>query len=241
MTTFLFVVEIILIVTALFLAAYLPEKALLRKDSRPMPVITTKKIAMVGVFSAISGVLMLLEIPLAFAPPFYKLDVSEVPVLILTFAYGPVAGVLCEFLKIVIKLVLKGTSSAFVGELANFIIGCAFLLPAAFVYLSRKTKTRAWIGCILGTLVMTVVGSVLNGVYLLPTFAKIYGMPLEQIVAMGTAVNPTINSVTMLVLLCVVPMNLLKGTVDTVLTMLLYKRLSKVIKNDTNRQEGRSL
>jgi len=235
MTTFLFIVEIILIVTALFLVAYLPEKALLRKENRPMPVITTKKIAMTGVFSAISGVLMLLEIPLAFAPPFYKLDISEVPVLILAFAYGPVAGVLCEFLKVVIKLVLKGTTSAFVGELANFIIGCAFLLPAGFAYLARKTKSQALIGCILGTITMTAVGSFLNGIYLLPKFAEIYGMPLEKIVAMGTAINPTIDSVLMLIFLCVVPMNLLKGVVDTVLTMLLYKRLSKVIKNDRNR------
>jgi len=230
MTTFLFVAEIIGIVAALFLAAYLPERALLRKDGRPMPVITTKKIAMVGVFSAISGVLMLIEIPLAFAPPFYKLDVSEVPVLILTFAYGPVAGVLCEMLKVLLKLMFKGTSSAFVGDLANFIIGCSFILPAGICYFHKKTRKTALIGCIIGTAVMTGFGSFMNAVYLIPTFAEIYGMPLENIVKMGTAINPAINSVGMLVLLCVVPFNILKGVVDSAITMLLYKPLSRVIK-----------
>lgn len=232
MDTVLFILEIILIAALIFAAAVLIEKTIRKDTSEAKPVITTKKITMVGVFAAVSGVLMLFEIPLPFAPPFYKLDISEVPVLILAFAYGPVAGVLCEFLKIIIKLVLKGTSSAFVGELANFLVGCSMVLPASVIYLFRKTRNQAILACIAGTLCMTIFGSLFNAFYLLPKFAQIYGMPLENIIAMGTAVNPAIDSVKLLVLCCVVPLNLLKGTLDSVITILLYKRLSSVIKAD---------
>lgn len=230
MSTLLFIVEILLIVAAFIAISYLIEKSIAKRNGTSLTVITTRKIAMVGVFSAVSGVLMLIEIPLPFAPPFYKLDISEVPVLILTFAYGPVAGILTEMLKIFIKLIIKGTSSAFVGELANFVIGASLILPAGFIYFMKKTKKQALLACIIGTVVMTAFGSLFNGIYLLPKFAAIYGMPLSAIIGMGTAINPRINSVTALVLMCVVPMNLLKGAVDSVIVNLLYKRLSPIIK-----------
>ena len=106
---------------------------------------------------------------------------------------------------------LKGTSTAFVGDLANFIIGCSFLLPASIIYLFRKNKKNAIIGCVVGTLVMTVFGTAFNAVYLLPKFAELYGMPLDSIVGLGHAINPSINSVTTLALFAVAPMNLMKG------------------------------
>lgn len=230
MSILLFIAEILLILAAVAAAAYLVEKLISKGNGNPIPVITTKKTAMVGVFAAVSGILMLIEFPLPFAPPFYKLDISEVPVLIITFAYGPVAGILTEILKIFIKLILKGTSSAFVGELANFIIGASLILPAGLIYYMKKTRKQALIACIAGTVTMTVFGSLFNGVYLLPKFAVIYGMPLDTIVGMGTAINPKIGSVTGLVLMCVVPMNLLKGAVDSLITNLLYKHLSPIIK-----------
>jgi len=231
MSIFLFVLELIGLVAAIIVIAVIIEKIFCKKTGQKPERISAKKIAMVGVFSAVSGVLMLLEIPLPFAPAFYKLDLSEIPLLILTFAYGPVAGVLCEMLKVLLKLMFKGTSSAFVGDLANFIIGCSFILPAGICYIHKKTRKTALHGCIIGTAVMTVFGSFLNAVYLIPTFAEIYGMPLENIIKMGTAINPAIHSVGMLVLLCVVPFNILKGLIDSAVTMLLYKPLSKVIKD----------
>jgi len=231
MSTAKFILESILIVAALILIAYAAETVGRKRNGISGPVITTRMITMVGVFSAISAILMMLEIPVPFAPPFYKIDLSEVPALILSFAYGPAAGVMCEFLKILLKLVLKGTSSAFVGELANLVVGCSMILPAGIVYMMKKTKTQAVIACIVGTLCMTVIGSAFNGIYLLPKFAEIYGMPLEKIVAMGTVINPKIDSVAMLVLLCVVPLNLLKGTVDSLIVLFLYKKLRPVLRN----------
>ena len=189
----------------------------------------THYISYTAIFSAISGVLMLMEIPLFFAPGFYKLDISEMPVLICTFYLGPVAGVTAELLKVMVKLLIKGTSTAFVGDFANFVVGCSFVLPASCIYHMKKSKRGALIGMIAGTLVMTIFGSLFNAVYLLPTFAELFGMPLEAIIKMGSDINSAINSVSTLVLFCVVPFNLLKGIIVTVLTMLLYKRISPLL------------
>ena len=180
--------------------------------------------------SAISVVLMLFEIPLPFAPEFYKLDFSELPVLIGSFALGPVSGVLIELCKILLKLVIKGTTTAFVGDFANFIIGCSMIVPASIVYHKIKTKKGALIGLAVGTLVMTVFGSLFNAFYLLPAFAALYGMPLDAIVGIAHEINSNINSVGEVVLWAVVPFNLLKGGLLTVLNMLLYKRISPMIK-----------
>lgn len=189
-----------------------------------------KYITTVAISAALAGLLMLLEVPLTFlAPNFYKVDLSELPALICTFYLGPVAGVLTEFLKILIKLLFKATSTAFVGELANFAVGCALVLPASFIYHCRRTRGGAIAGLLSGTLIMTVFGSLFNAVYLLPAFAEMFHMPLEAIVDMGTQINSGINSLSTFVLLAVAPLNLLKGLVVSVLTMLLYKRVQPIM------------
>ncbi len=181
-----------------------------------------------------AAVLMLLEIPLFFAPSFYKLDLSELPVMICTFYLGPVAGVTAEFVKVFLKLLLKGTSTAFVGDFANFAVGCTFVLPASVIYHAKPSRKSALIGMIVGTLTMTVFGSAFNALYLIPKFAELFGMPISIIVGMGTAVNKHIVSVPTLALYAVAPFNLLKGTVVGVLTFLLYKRLEKVFFKEDN-------
>ena len=119
----------------------------------------------------------------------YKLDFSELPVLLCGFYLGPSATVICEGVKILLKLLLKGTSTAFVGDLANFVVGCSLVLPATVFYHTHKSKHSAIIGLAIGTLVMTVFGSAFNAVYLLPKFAQLYGIPLDTIIAMGTAIR----------------------------------------------------
>ena len=231
----LFVAEFAGLVFVIFLIAYLVEKRIHLKNHDTERILSTRKIALVGLFAAVSAVLMVLEVPVPFAPPFYKIDLSELPILIITFAFGPVAGVMTEFIKILLKLIMKSTSTAFVGELANFSVGCTLILPAGIIYLSRKTKRMALIACVAGTLCMTLFGSAFNAVYLLPKFAQLFGMPLEAIVGMGTKINPSITSVETMALFAVAPLNLLKGTIDTVLTMLLYKRLSPILKSTARR------
>ena len=230
-----FILICLLIFAAILAVAYILEK-LLVKDRKKLG--STHFISYTAIFSAMAGFLMFLEIPLFFAPAFYEIDLSEIPILICTFYLGPVAGVVGELFKIVVKLVLKGTTTAFVGDFANFVVGCSFVLPASIVYHMNKGKKSALTGMIVGTLIMTVFGSLFNAVYLLPTFADLYGMPLDAIIAMGTEVNSAINSVSTLVLFAVVPFNLIKGAIVTLLTMLLYKRISPLLhKGDKKLQE----
>ena len=227
----IFFVEFLAIVLGIVVFSYIFEKIENKHAGYRGRILTTRRIAMVGLFSAISSILMLFEIPMPFAPSFYKIDLSEIPVLIITFAFGPVVGVLTEFCKVMLKLLFKSTSTAFVGELANFCVGCSMILPACIVYMLKKTKKNAIIGCIVGTLFMTVFGSMFNAIYLLPKFAQLYGLPIDALVGMATAINSSVKDINTLVLMCVVPLNLIKGTVVSVITMLLYKKLSPIIKN----------
>lgn len=221
-----FLLICLLIFLVLFFAAMLVEGKCLKTVKE---VSKTRRMAYIAIFSVLAAVLMFFEIPLFFAPSFYEIDFSEVPVLISTFYLGPVAGVTTELLKIILKLFLKGTSTAFVGDFANFVIGCSFVLPASIVYHWKKSKGSAIGGMALGTLCMTIFGSAFNAFYLIPTYSRLFGMPLEAIVGMGTAVNGNINSVTTLVLFAVVPFNLLKGVLVSIITYLLYKRVEKLL------------
>ncbi len=186
-------------------------------------------VSFIAMFSAIAAILMFFEIPLFFAPSFYEIDLSELPVLICSFYLGPVAGVICELLKVLLKLLFKGTTTAFVGDFANFFVGCTMIIPASILYHAKKSKRSAIVGMIVGTAVMTVCGSAFNAIYLLPKFAELYGMPLDAIIGMGTQVNPYINNVSTLVLMAVVPFNILKGIITSLLTFLLYKRVEKLL------------
>lgn len=226
----LFALEFLALVAAVFLLAYGVEKWEKKRRGETERVLSTRKITVVGMLSAIAAVLMLFEVGVGFAPGFYKLDFSELPALIGAYAYGPVAGVMIEFLKILLKLLMKSTSTAMVGELANFAVGCSFVLPASILYLHKKTRKRAVLSCLTGTLVMTVFGTAFNAVYLLPKFAQLYGMPLQSILEMGAAIHPGIRNVTGFVVLCVAPLNLLKGTLVSCITLLVYKKLSPVLK-----------
>ena len=224
-----FLLVCLLVFAGLFLVAAAAQRFLIR-TTRKLPPART--VAYIGMFSALAGVLMLIEIPLFFAPSFYKMDLSEIPVMICTFSMGPAAGVVCELIKVIVKLLLKGTTTAFVGDFANFVVGCSMVLPASIIYHMHKSRRSAVIGLVVGGAVMTIFGSLFNAVYLLPTFAELYGMPLDAIISMGTQINSAINSVYTLVLFAVVPFNLLKAVIVSLVTMLLYKRVKHIIRMD---------
>lgn len=233
-----FILTCLAIFAGLMLIAWLLQKWLCR-DTKPMT--GTHYITYTAMFATMAGVLMLIEIPLPFAPPFYKIDLSELPIMICTFYLGPVAGVTAELVKVCVKLLLKGTTTAFVGDFANFAVGCSFVLPASLFYHAKPGRKSAIIGLAVGTLVMTVFGSAFNAIYLLPKFALLFGMPMEVIVGMGTKVNAAIVDVPTLVLFAVVPFNLLKGMIVSALTFLLYKRISPLLhKGDARRAERRA-
>lgn len=220
----LFVGGCALIALALWGAAWLSERGL----SRHTNCSRTRRICILGICSALSAVLFLLDFPVPFlVPEFYKLDFSEVPVLLAGFYLGPTAAVTCEGLKVLLKLLLKGTTTAFVGDFANFAVGCSLVLPATIVYHRRHTKSAALWGMTVGTCILTVFGSAFNAIYLLPKFSALYGLSLDAIVEMGSKINPAIRSLSSFVLLAVAPLNLLKGALVSLLTGLLYKRVAR--------------
>ncbi len=221
---FTFLLMCIVIGASMVGIAKLAERALPSKRK----ISSTQRLALIGMCSAIAMVLYILEFPVPFlAPPFYKLDFSEVPVLLCGFFLGPSAGISCLGIKVLLKLLIKGTTTAFVGDLANFVVGCALVLPATILYHTHKSRRNAVIGLILSTLIMAVFGSLFNAVYLIPKFSQLYGIPLEAIISMGSAIHRSIDSVYSLAALCVIPLNLVKGSMVSVLTLLLYKHVEK--------------
>lgn len=193
-------------------------------------ICTVNTLVKIGMLGAVATVLMLFEIPLWFAPGFYKLDFSEVVVLIGGFALGPVAGIMIELVKVLINLIINGTITAGIGEIANFIIGCSLVVPASIIYVKHKDRKHAIIGIVIGTLFMATIGSLLNAYLLLPVYARAFSMPIDALVAMGTAVNPAINSLSDLIIMAVAPFNIFKGVVSGLITIAIYKKLSHIIK-----------
>jgi riboflavin transporter FmnP len=188
---------------------------------------STGMIVKIGLLSAIAFVLMYLEFSVPFFPSWLKFDVSDVPALLGTFAIGPLAGAIIELLKNILHIVLKGTTTGAVGELANFFLGAAFVVPAGWVYMRNKTKKGAVIGLIIGIIGLMVLGSIANYYIFIPAFAKI--MPLEQIFKVASMANKYIVDTKTYILYAVIPFNLVKGVIEALITFLLYKRLSNLL------------
>lgn len=191
--------------------------------------VNTRTLVQIGMLSALAIILMQFEIPLPFAPAFYKIDFSEVPVLIGCFSMGPFAGVLIELIKVILNVAIKGTMTMGIGDAANFLIGCAFCVPAALIYQKKRTKSGAVTGMVVGTVIMTILGCVLNAYILLTVYAKAFEMPLDALVSMGTEVNGAITDLMTFVLFAVAPFNLLKGILVSLIVFFVYKKIRQVL------------
>lgn len=189
------------------------------------------KTVIMAMLSAIAVILMYFDFPIPFiAPGFYKIDFSEVPVLIGSFMLGPCAGVIIEAVKVILHFCMKGTTTAFVGDFANFILGCMYVVPAAIIYHTKKTRKMAMISLIAGGVILVIAGMLLNAWYLLPKYSELYGIPLDVLIAMGTKVNASITDVFSFVALAVAPFNIIKALIDGIVTVILYKYLSNQLK-----------
>ncbi len=231
-----FIALVLLIAVAFVLTAFAEKKAREREEQegiRSEDIFSARKMAIIGVFSAISFVLMLLEFPLPFAPAFYKFDFSDIPALIGGFAAGPMVGVMIEFIKVLLNIILQGTTTGFVGEIANFVVGAAFIVPATVIYRFKKTRKVALISCLAGTVCIAFVGATLNAFFLLPAYATLFGSGVDSFIAAGTAINPAVTNLFTFCALCVAPFNLVKGVADSVITFLVYKQLSPILKANT--------
>ena len=180
--------------------------------------------AMLG---AVAAVLMYLEFPIPIMPAFVKLDVSELPALIASFAYGPVSGILVCLIKNLIKL--PSTSTAAVGELFNFVMGALFVGVAGLLYKRNKTRKGAIVGALLGALVMAVVSVPYNYFIVYPAYVVMYHLPLDAIIGMYQAINPNVNGLLACLLVFNLPFTFVKGALDAVLCFLVYKPLSPIL------------
>lgn len=190
----------------------------------------TKTMVKISVLGVISFILMFFELPLPWlAPTFMKIDISDLPALIGSFAIGPMAGVIIQLLKNVLNVLIEGSTTGGVGELANFVVGSVFAYTAGFVYYKNKTFNRAVVGLLLGTVAMTIVITLANYYVMFPFYAKLFGMEIQSLVDMGAVINKNITDLKSLMLISVVPFNLLKGVMLTALTLLIYKRVSPIL------------
>ena len=188
----------------------------------------TRKLVVTAMLASLATVLMLFEIPLPFiAPPFYEMDFSEVPVLIGAFSMGPGAGVIIEAIKILINLIMNGTDTGGVGEIANFVIGCAYILPAAIIYKRKKTKGNAILSMVIATITMAVLSVFINAYVMIPIYSAF--MPLDQIIQMGKDIVPLITNTLTFCVFCVAPFNIIKGVLVSIITTFIYKPLSRII------------
>ena len=200
----------------------------------------TFKLALIAILGALSAVLMLFEIPLPFAPSFLKFDVSELPALFAGFFIGPLAGCLVELLKILLHLLFVGTQTVYVGEAMNLIGSCCFVLPASIIYRKMHTKKGAIIGMAVATIIASIVYVVINATVSFPMYVKLYGIPMDAIIAMGSASNPLVSDYWSLMLLSVLPFNLVKHTICSIVTYLLYKRTGKALRKLTARFDDKN-
>lgn len=188
----------------------------------------TKSMVKISILAVISMVLMLFDISTWFAPPFLKLDISDLPALLGAFAMGPMAGVLVQLVKNLLNLLIEGSLTGGVGELSNFLVGSAMAYTAGLIYYKKKTFARAVLGLVVGILVMTTFASLSNYFIVFPLYAKL--MPLDQIIEMTAAINNRVVDYKTLILYAIVPFNLLKGTVVSLITISIYKKLSPILK-----------
>lgn len=195
-----------------------------------------RKLTTIAIMSAIGVILQFVEVSIPIMPPFIKLDFSDLPELIVAFAYGPLSGVAVCFIRNVIHI--AATSSMAVGELSNFILGCFFCVPAGLIYKRNKSKKTAAIGALVGALCMAVICFPLNYFVIYPIYAQIMaGGDMGAIVSAYTAILPSVTSLPKALLIFNVPFTFIKGLIVAAITFLVYKHISPILHNTQPKKE----
>lgn len=193
-------------------------------------IFSIKNITRISILGVLGAILMLMDFPIFIAPSFYKIDLSDLPCLIGAFAMGPIPGLFIQIIKILIKLLFKPTSTAFIGEIAAFIFSSSYCISASLIYQRDKNKKGAIKAIIISSVVMVVVSSLANYLFIIPAYCTLYKMPLEAIISLGSAIFPIVTNKLTFVMYCVVPFNIIKATIISVITLLLYKHISPLLK-----------
>lgn len=193
-------------------------------------MIRTKDMTKVAMLSVIGFLLMYIQLPLTFvAPPFMKLDISDLPVLMGAFTMGPVYGIIIAALKNLMHIIFKGTMTAGVGELSNFIISSTFAVVSSYIYRKHRTYKGAVLSMTVGVVAMTILAMISNYFVVFPLYGK--AMPMDAIIAMGSAITPRIKGLFTMMIYSVLPFNLIKGFTTSAVMMLVYKKISPLFKN----------
>ncbi len=187
-----------------------------------------RKITVTAIMSAIAAILQFIEISIPIIPSFVKLDFSDLPALITSFAIGPWYGISVELLKNLLHLPFG--SSAGVGEMCNFLLGAIFCLTAGLIYKKHKTRKGAAAGAVLGALLMALASLPMNYFIVYPAYVVLYGMPMDAIVGMYSEILPGTDSLAKALCIFNLPFTFLKGIANAIICFLIYKPLSPVIK-----------
>ncbi len=196
--------------------------------------VKVRSIAFIGLFGALSTVLMLLRFPLPFLPPFLSFDLSGVMEIMGGYMFGPVAAFFIILVKILLQLIIQGSFSFGTGELQGLILSSAYVLPALIIYHWEKSKRSAIAGMAVSTLVVSGVAVITNLYLIIPFYVSLFGMTMDDIIAMCSAVNPAVQDVAGMVIMGILPFNLIKYGATSVVTFFVYKRLSKIIRGVIN-------
>ena len=197
---------------------------ILKKD------LTTRNISRISVMGALGAVLMMFDFPIAIAPHFYKLDLGDLPCLIGAFAMGPIPAFFIQIVKIIVKLLLKPTSTAFVGEIAAFICSSAYTVSAAYFYFKNRCRKNAIKSMLIASIILAIVSTIANYVFIIPAYVNMFHMPLETIIEMGNKIFPIVKDKLSFVLCCVLPFNLIKAAITDVLTFVLYRHIAPILR-----------
>ena len=193
-------------------------------------MIRTKDMTKVAMLSVIGFVLMYFQLPLTFvAPPFMKLDISDFPVLMGAFTMGPVYGIIIAAIKNLMHIIFNGTMTAGVGELSNFIISSTFAVVSSYIYRKHRTYKGAVLSMTVGVVAMTILAMISNYFVVFPLYGKV--MPMDAIIAMGSAITSKITGLFTMMVYSVLPFNLIKGFTTSAVMMLVYKKISPLFKN----------
>lgn len=187
-----------------------------------------RNLAVTAVFAAVSTVLMYIQIGFPFLPAFLKFDFSDFPALIVSFAISPWHGALVCLLKNVFHLF--STTTAGVGELNNFVIAALFVIPAGWIYHHNKTRKNAIVGSLVGTAASGAISVIYNYFIGYPLFSAALGLPMTGIIGMYSAILPSADTLLESLLIFNLPLTLVKGLVATLITVLIYKRISPLLK-----------
>lgn len=192
-------------------------------------VIGTERLVKTSILSAVAFIIIMIDFPLPIFPEFLKIDLSDIPALIGAFAMGPVVGVIIELIKNILHLLV--TKTAGIGEVANFIVGSTFVFVSAYVYSKNKTKKTAIISLVIGTVSMAIVAGLMNYFILIPLYESALKFPISAMIGAAASINSVITNLETLVLFSIVPFNILKGVIVSIVVLLIYKKVEPIIKS----------